>query len=427
LVDVDLTSGVARQVYPEKDGAAGVFAAKYSADGRRILVATDEGAAQGSSLVVLDATSLAPRAKAAFSGPSEGTVTGVLVSPRGDRIVAAFDLGHHNELRILDATSLAIQRKVQAPLGALTPGNFTQDGQRFTLTVSTPDTPPDVFVVDAKTGIATFLRADTRPGLGNLPALSTSIESARAFDGLPIPINVYLPKELPAGAKLPVIANFHGGPSNSSFVAWNYRARFFTSLGYAWVEPNIRGSTGFGRAFEMADNKEKRTDAMKDVETVNSWIKAEPWADPDRVVILGGSYGGYLVLMALSRQPTLWRAGVDLCGIVNLHTFMQSTDSGIRTILGPEFGDPDSETALLQAFSPFARVSEIVRPLFVYQGQNDPRVARSESDQIVASLRARGVAVEYMVSPNEGHSLERRDNRIEFLTRTARFLGDQLR
>jgi dipeptidyl aminopeptidase/acylaminoacyl peptidase len=177
----------------------------------------------------------------------------------------------------------------------------------------------------------------------------------------------------------------------------------------------------------MADNKDRRADAMRDVETVNTWIKAQPWADPGRVVILGGSYGGYLVLMALTRQPTAWAAGVDLCGIVNLHTFMKSTDKGIRAILSPEFGDPDAEQGLLEEFSPFAQVERIVRPLFVYQGQNDPRVPRSESDQIAASLRARHVPVEYMVAPNEGHSLERPDNRIEFLARTARFLGDQLR
>ena len=426
LLDVELAKGTARRVYPAEGASAGVFAAMYSADGARILVATDEGAKEGSALLALDARSFAVKRKYALTDPGTGTIQSIVVSPKGDRIVTAIDLGHHTELRILDGKTLAVQRKVEAKLATLTPGAFTPDGKRFTLVESAPEVPPDVFVVDAATGAVSPLRKDARPGITELPPLAVAIETTRAFDGLTIPINVYLPKDAPSGKKLPVIANFHGGPSNSSFIAWNYRARFYTSLGYAWVEPNIRGSTGFGRAFEMADNKDKRADAMKDLETVNAWIKAQPWADPDRVVIFGGSYGGYLVLMALSRQPKLWSAGIDLCGIANLHTFMQSTDKGIRAILSPEFGDPFGEVALLDQFSPLAKVDAIERPLFVYQGQNDPRVRRSESDQIAASLRARGVPVEYMVAPNEGHSLERRDNRIEFLTRTVRFLGDHL-
>jgi dipeptidyl aminopeptidase/acylaminoacyl peptidase len=147
------------------------------------------------------------------------------------------------------------------------------------------------------------------------------------------------------------------------------------------------------------------------------------------MVVFGGSYGGYTVLVALTRQPDLWRAGVDLFGVANLKTFMATTSGLIRQLFLVEFGDPTNqkEAAFLQSISPLADAARIVDPLFVYAGANDPRVPRSESDLIVQALRARRVPVEYMVAPNEGHSMARRDNQIAFYARAARFLEIHLR
>jgi dipeptidyl aminopeptidase/acylaminoacyl peptidase len=161
--------------------------------------------------------------------------------------------------------------------------------------------------------------------------------------------------------------------------------------------------------------------------SVNAWVKVQPCCDPDRVIVAGGSYGGYLTLMALTRQPTRWRAGVDLFGIADLKTFLRSTDPTIRAAFAQEFGDLDRDGALLDAYSPSRDDDKIVSPLFVYAGQNDPRVPRSESDQIVLALRRRGVPVEYMVAADEGHSVDRRENKIELMTRVARFLDEQVK
>jgi dipeptidyl aminopeptidase/acylaminoacyl peptidase len=202
--------------------------------------------------------------------------------------------------------------------------------------------------------------------------------------------------------------------------------RFLVSLGYAVVEPNVRGSTGFGRAFEEADNQERRTQALADVATVNAWTNAQPWCDPNRVAIWGASYGGYTTLMALTRTPTAWRAGVDLYGPADLLALLRGIPEDARVGAAAEFGDPNTQAAMLTELSPIRDVERIVAPLFVYAGQNDPRVPRRESDTIVQAMRDREMHVEYMVAADEGHNVERRDNQIELMTRTARFLAEAM-
>jgi dipeptidyl aminopeptidase/acylaminoacyl peptidase len=422
VLEADLASGKVRRVFPAEGKSAGVSAAAYSADGKRILLATDEGG-ERSALLALDGSTLAEKVRWAVDRPASARIDAIVVSPRGDRVAVNVDAGENVEVRLLDATTLAQKTSLLTPLGAVTADDFSDDGKSLALTESLPGRPADIHRADTATGATKPLRNDPRPGLADLPALAVSQTTIPAHDGLPIPVHAYLPKDLPSGGRLPVIVHFHGGPAASSVIAWNWMARFFTSQGFAFVEPNIRGSTGFGRAYEMADNREKRKDAIKDLETVNAWVKAQPWCDPGRVVIYGGSYGGYLVLMGLTRQPDKWAAGVDFVGVANLFTFLKSTDQAIRTAFVDEFGDLDKDAALLDEFSPMRQKDAIAAPLFVYQGQNDPRVPRGESDQVVASLRGRHVPVEYMVAANEGHSLDRRENRVAFLTRVVRFLG----
>jgi dipeptidyl aminopeptidase/acylaminoacyl peptidase len=422
LLEVDVASGKARRVYPPEGKTAGISSASYSADGRRILVATDEGT-EASVLLALDAKTGLEVARFVNASPPTAQINAV-ISPANDRIAVGIDAGNHGEVRILNAKTLALEREVKVPLGDIRLGEFRRDGQAFSILIALPDHPADIYAVDVKTGRLTALRQDPRPGLASLPPIEASIQNVRAFDGLTIPINQYLPKA--RNGKLPTIIIFHGGPATSYAVRWSLYARFFLSLGYAVLEPNVRGSSGFGRAYEMADNREKRADWLKDLETVNAWTKAQPWCDPERVVVWGQSYGGYTTLMALTRQPLLWRAGVDLYGVADLKQFLLTTDPAIRSAFVAEFGDVDKDAVLLEQFSPMRDRDKIVAPLFVYAGQNDPRVPRSESDAIVRALRGRNVPVEYMVAANEGHTVDRRETKIELLTRTARFLEDAL-
>jgi dipeptidyl aminopeptidase/acylaminoacyl peptidase len=424
LFELDLGTGKTRRLYPAEGKQTAVRDASYSADGSRVYLAGDDGDS-AQVLLALDAKSGAVVQTFVETAPATASIAQVVVSPRGDRLGVSIDTGDHQEAWLFDAATLKPVMKVPTALGWVTLDSFSDDGAEVAATISVPSAPPDVFSIDVATGAALPLRKDARPGLETLPPIETSIETVTAFDGLSLPVIVSLPEGARTdGRKLPVIAQFHGGPQDSSSVEWDPLARFFVSEGYAFVEPNVRGSKGYGRAFEMADNREKRADWLKDLVSVDTWAKSQPWADPNRIIVMGGSYGGYTVLMALTRQPELWRAGVDYSGSSNQITFLKATDQAIRSGFVDEFGDVDKDRALLEEFSPITKIDQLVAPLYVYQGQNDPRVPREEADQVVVALRARHVPVEYQVAANEGHSMNHRENRVEFFVRVARFLED---
>ena len=427
LFELALDTGKTRRLHPAEGTKVTIHDATYSPDGKLAYVSGDDGA-EGELLFAVDLASGSTTRQYRQLELPTATIDSVLVSPRGDRLAIDIDEGDHAEARILDAKSLEPKARVAAPPGRIGLASFSDDGAKIAATISTADAPSDVFQIDSITGAVEPLRSDARPGLAELPSTDATIEAVKAFDGLSLPVIVYLPKGArTSGKRLPVIVQFHGGPAGSESIGWDPFAKFFTALGYAFIEPNVRGSTGYGRAYEMADNREKRADWLRDLESVNAWSKAQTWADPRRVVVMGGSYGGYTVLMALTRQPTLWRAGVDYVGIANLFTFLGATDQYIRAVWVDEFGDLDKDRALLEEFSPLRDKDRIAMPLYVYAGENDTRVPREESDQVVRALRGRGVPVEYQVAVDEGHSLDHQANKVEFLTRVARFLEDNVR
>ena len=423
LLRVDAASGKSQRLYPAQ-GKVSIFSARFSPDGARVFVATD-GGAESALVLALDAKSGEELARLAIE-PATAGVGGISVAKRGDTLALSLTVGNRSEIRLIDAGTLAERTKVEMPLGAGGANEFSEDGARLAVQWSTPNAPTDLYSVDVATGKATPLRREERPRLDELPAIETTTVEIPAFDGGRIPIHVYRPASSEAGTKHPVVVSYHGGPAGVSVIRWNPTTAFLLSQGYVVVEPNVRGSSGFGRAFEEGDNGRKRLDAFEDIEASARWVAAQPWADADRMVVYGGSYGGYTVLVALSRWPDIWRAGVNLFGVVDLKTFMATTSGVIRDIFLLEFGDPDKDAAFLASISPLTDVDEIVDPTFVYAGANDPRVPRTESDLIVSALRQRKVPTEYMVAEDEGHSVARRENLIELLARVARFLETHL-
>lgn len=419
---VDVAGGKARQIYPKQGDKVLVAGARFSADGARLLVASDGGGDKALLLGVSRTGVIGGRREETGSwSPQERSC---VMTRKGDRLACQILTGEHNVLRIYDARTLKPLAAPEAPLGSGNASAFSDDGARLLFSWSMPSHPRDLFAFDGKTTVA--LRQDPRPGLEEMPALEGGIVEIKAHDGLTLHLNVYLPPAAKEGKKLPVIVSFHGGPASLSPIRWTPTIRHFTSLGYAFVEPNVRGSIGFGRAFEMADNLDKRADAVRDIETVGRWAAAQSWADKDRLVAMGQGFGGTMVLYALTRTPDLWRAGVDLQGPSDLVSCLLSTTGTAREVLKHELGDVEKDRALLESLSPLRDVAKISDPLFVMNGANNVLAPRSETDQLVLALRQRGVPVEYMVADNEGSTLAHRENVIAVLARSSRFLEDAL-
>jgi protease II len=425
LVLVDTKNAAGRRLYPPEGKKAAVFSAAFGAGGKEVFVGTD-GGEDKAFIIKLEAATGNPKAVYQELQRPRGLFESLRVAGEGKTLIADINAGDHNELRILETKTMGLKDPPDVPLGAIRLGHCSKTSQSCPITVSVPDTPKDIFMLDLKTNAITPARKETRPDLEKLPKLVTQIVKVPSTDAVQVPVILYHPAGLPEGTKIPVIVGMHGGPASSSQVSWNPMRTFYISRGYAFVEPNVRGSSGFGREWEMADNGSARMKSIEDMGSVAQWVARQSWADPKRLVVYGGSYGGYMVLMGLAFQSDLWAAGVDFVGVSSIRTLVGTTSGSIRELLITEFGNVETEGGFLDYVSPLTHANAIVDPLFVYQGENDARVPRSESDQIVGALVDRGIRVEYMIAPQEGHSIDRRESKLEFLSRSARFLEEIL-
>jgi len=250
-------------------------------------------------------------------------------------------------------------------------------------------------------------------------------------DGLTIHGYLTLPKgyTMETAKNLPVVVNPHGGPWYRDGWGFNPEIQFMANRGYAVLQMNFRGSTGYGKAFWEASFKKWGREMQDDITDGTNWLIEKGIADPDRIAIYGGSYGGYATLMGLVKEPELYAAGVDYVGVSNMFTFMQTIPPYWKPMLDMMYemvGDPQADSVMLREVSPVYHVDKITSPLFIAQGANDPRVNKDESDQMVEAMKARGIDVEYLVKDNEGHGFHNEENRFDFYRSMEAFLAKHL-
>ncbi|MEO8187345.1 MAG: alpha/beta fold hydrolase [Burkholderiaceae bacterium] len=268
------------------------------------------------------------------------------------------------------------------------------------------------------------LLADVSPWLPESELADMKPIQYKSRDGLTIHGYLTLPKGV-AAKNLPVVVNPHGGPWSRDAWGFNPEVQFLANRGYAVLQMNFRGSTGYGREFWAASFKQWGRKMQDDVTDGVQWLIKEGIADPKRVAIYGGSYGGYTTLAGLAFTPDLYAAGVDYVGVSNLMTFMKAIPPYWKPYLemfAEMVGDMEKDEAMLKAASPVFSADKIKAPLLIAQGAKDPRVVKSESDQMVEAMKKRGVQVEYMVKDNEGHGFQNEENRFEFYEAMERFL-----
>ena len=273
--------------------------------------------------------------------------------------------------------------------------------------------------------------AETAPWLHEEDMVEMHPVSYTTRDGLPIEAYLSLPQgvKLDTARNLPVVVNPHGGPWARDTWGFSSEVQFLCNRGYAVFQMNFRGSTGYGRQFLEASYKQWGLKMQDDITDGVQWLIRQGIANPSRIAIYGGSYGGYATLAGLTFTPDLYACGVDYVGVSNLFTFMETIPPYWRPMLEmmyEQVGHPEKDREQLAATSPALHANEIKAPLFVAQGANDPRVNKEESDQMVAALRERGVEVEYMVKENEGHGFHNQENRFDFYRAMEKFLAKYL-
>lgn len=312
-----------------------------------------------------------------------------------------------------------------APLalrGITTGLEFSEDGNKLAYVYVSPTSNADIRIYDFNEQKNTQVTRSTKAGIPQESFVEPTLVKYKSFDGLEISAFLYLPKDAGKGPKSPVILSIHGGPESQERPFFSIVFQYFLSRGYAILAPNIRGSTGYGKKYTHLDDIKLRGNAIKDVVYAVEYLKTQRTIDPDKIVIMGGSYGGYMTLAAITFYPDLWAAAVDIVGIANFESFLQNTGAWRRKLREAEYGYLDKDIQTLRKFSPIHYVDNIKTPLFVIQGANDPRVPKSEAEQIVASVKAKGGVVEYMLFEDEGHGLSKLPNRIKGYSAIADFL-----
>jgi len=312
------------------------------------------------------------------------------------------------------------------PEGILNTMTLARSGNRLGVLWDQATHPTELFVVDLATGAATQITQSALGGIADEELTQPELIRYPTFDGKQIPAFLYKP----AGAQghIPVILSIHGGPEAQERPRYAYTGfyQYLASRGIAVLAPNIRGSTGYGKSYQELIHHDWGGDELKDLEAAAQYLRGLDWVDSDRIGVYGGSFGGFATLSCVSRLPDYWAAAVDLVGPANLVTFAKAVPPTWRRFMAKWVGDPETEVDFLLERSPITYVDQIEAPLFVIQGANDPRVVKAESDQIVARLRERGVAVRYDVYEDEGHGFTKRENELRAFRDTAAFFEEHL-
>ncbi|MFB6307771.1 MAG: prolyl oligopeptidase family serine peptidase [Haloarculaceae archaeon] len=425
---LDVDSGEMRHLTPH-EGTVRYGSVQWGPEGDALYLVTDDDA---DTLYFARLSLDGDRTTVAEGG--EWNVDGVALDDETGRFVYSRNVEGYNELTVGELTGPTSYDRFPAPdlPGGLAGGvSWGPDAERFAVSATGRTMNTNVFVVETATGAAERWTAASTAGIPRSSFVEPELVHYETFDGREIPAFFSLPAaDGEDGADelgdTPVIVDIHGGPESQRRPSFSGLTQYFLSRGYGVFEPNVRGSTGYGKAYTHLDDVEKRLDAVKDLRAGVEWLRDHPAVDPDRIVAKGGSYGGFMVLAGLTRYPDLWAAGIDVVGIANFVTFLENTGPWRRKLREAEYGSLSEDRDLLESISPINDVDSISAPLFVIHGENDPRVPVGEAEQIVAEVREQGVPVEKLVFEDEGHGIAKRENRIEAYTRVVEFLDEHV-
>ncbi|MEF8860092.1 MAG: S9 family peptidase [Halolamina sp.] len=435
---LDLETGEADHVTPH-DGRARFSSVEWGPDGESLYTATDRQSdtlqlerldLQTGEFSVVAAGNEEESASDSptQSGDGEWNVSGVSIDEDSRRVAYSRNVDGYTDLTVGELVEPGrIDPATEPELPNCVAGGveWGPDGTQYAVTVTASSENTNVHVADARTGESERWTNAATAGIPRETFIEPQLVHFPTFDDREIPAFFSVPDDVPEGGA-PVIVDIHGGPESQRRPSFRAVKQYFLNNGYAVFEPNVRGSSGYGKAYASLDDVRNRMDSVTDLKAGVEWLQDHPDADNERIVAYGGSYGGFMVLSALTEYPELWAAGIDVVGIANFVTFLENTSDWRRSLREAEYGSLDVDREFLQGISPTNNIEQIDSPLFVLHGENDPRVPVSEAEQIVADVREQGVPVRKLIFPDEGHGFSKLENRIEAYSAVVDFLDEHL-
>jgi dipeptidyl aminopeptidase/acylaminoacyl peptidase len=418
---IDVETGDATEATPH-DADAKFVPGPWAADGSGFYLLSDEGR----EFTGLAFYTIATAAYEWLEAP-EHDVEDVAGSADG-RVLAWIE----NDEGWASLRARDVERGVDLPAPRLPPGtisplgsgmSLSADGSRLAIVWDGPTRPAEVFVVDTATGDALPVTESRAAGLTELELREPELIRYASFDGRQIPAWLYRPD---GDGRAPYALLIHGGPEAQERPLFRPYVQYLLSRGIGVLATNIRGSTGYGKTYQKLIHHDWGGGDLEDWRHAAEWLRAQPFVDGDRLAVFGGSYGGFGTLTCVTRLPEYWRAAVDIVGPSNLLTFVRAVPPQWRRSMAEWVGDPDTEADFLRERSPITYVEQVHAALLVLQGARDPRVVKSESDQMVERLRELGREVEYVVFEDEGHGFTRYSNEVRAYRLACEWLESRL-
>ena len=342
-------------------------------------------------------------------------VTDLDLSEDGKQLAFTTNEDGLSMLYMLNTTTNQFRQIKSLPTGVYSGLSFHKNGIDVSITINNAQSPSDVFVYNSQSGKYSRWTESETGGIPTQAILPPSLIQWKSFDDKMISGFMFSPPKSFAG-KRPVIINIHGGPEGQSLPTFQGANNYYLNeMGVVIIYPNVRGSTGYGKTFLSADNGFKREESVKDIGALLDWIAQQPQLDKDRIMVMGGSYGGYMTLAVSTFYSSKIKCAIDVVGISNFNTFLKNTESYRRDLRRVEYGDErDPEMAtFLEKISPLNHAEKIKHPLFIVQGGNDPRVPRTEAAQMAEKIRQNNGVVWYLEAKDEGHGFRKKTN-IDF-------------
>ena len=360
-----------------------------------------------------------------FAERPDAVAESAVLSDDGRMAALVWNVGGRSELAWLDTATGRVRSGPKLPFDIAFPSEFSSDGRTLAMVGSGADRTTDIYMVDVSSGATARVTRSKHDGVDLASLIRPELITYKAHDGLALSGWLYRPKG--ATGPMPVVFNYHGGPEGQARPTMSPDAQALVASGIAVFAPNVRGSSGFGKAFMAMDDGAKRVDGVGDIKATTDALVRRGIADPKRIGIMGGSYGGYMVMAGVTEFPTMFAAGANLFGIVNFESFFRESEPWMAAISTTEYGDPVTQADTLKSLSPIHKLDRITTPLFVLHGANDTNVPVVEAEQIVSAMKARGVPVKYTLFPDEGHGWRKTPNRVRSTTEIVNFFVEHLK